>query len=356
MVPVSQRPSAQERYPLALLRCTVCSLVQQSVVLDPEVVFASDFPYSSGNSRQLHANFEDLAQELSAFLDPDDLVVDIGANDGTLLSKFDCRTVGVEPTNQVQRISGPAYQAFFDESVAKAILAEHGPAKLITACNVLAHVADPHAVMQAISLLLEKDGLLVSENHDVSSVLAGQWDMVYHEHLRFYSPFTFSILLRGHGLGCQYWHQIPTHGGSFRMVAIRGLRGRVVPDDHVSGSFDDLQRQALRVRSDLRSAVNTIGPVRAIGATARGTTILNYCGLDVEEVECVCEVPQSDKIGYYMPGTRIPIVDEARLFGEGAEPGLLLSWHLADLIIPKLRTRAYGRPIIVPLPEVKVIK
>ena len=112
-------------------------------------------------------------------------------------------------------------------------------------------------------------------------------------------------------------------------------------------NFARLARLAERARQDLRAgAIDVVG----IGATARATTIINYCGLDVEDIAYVCEVPGSDKIGHYIPGTRIPVVDEARLF-EDQQDAVLFSWHLADGIVPKLRERGYTGEIIIPLPR-----
>jgi len=348
MTPVGRRPLVEEHFPLDLLHCRDCTLVQLSAIINPQVVFASDFPYSSGNSKQLHANFADLAADADAWLGGGDLVVDVGANDGTLLRKFSgCRTVGVEPTMQAHRIDGPFYRAFFTEALAEQIRDEHGPAKVITACNVLAHVADIHDVMRGISLLLADDGVLIAENHDLASVVdGGQWDMVYHEHLRFYDPYSFDALLRMHGLGAQQWRSIPTHGGSFRTLADKRDGWEAARRDY---DFEGLARKAAASRAAIRREVT--GKVWGIGAAARATTIINYCGLDVEDIDLVCEVPGSDKIGHYIPGTHVPVVDEARLFDQDARPGLLLSWHMADIIVPKLRARGYDKPIIVPLPD-----
>jgi hypothetical protein len=295
----------------------------------------------------LHDNFEDLARQASGWLGglcADDLVVDIGANDGTLLSKFDCRTVGVEPTGQAARIGGFAYQEFFSEALARQIVEEHGKAQVITACNVLAHVDDVADVMRGIGALLADDGILIAENHDLASVVDGQWDTVYHEHLRFYDPHSFNALLQAYGFGCREWQRIPTHGGSFRMLAQRGVHVDPSPRDY---DFVRLSDEAYLDRSGVRSEVSQRGLV-GIGATARATTIINYCGLDVEDIEYVCEVPGSDKIGHYIPGTRIPVVDEARLF-EDQEDAILFSWHLADVIVPKLREKGYTGEIIIPI-------
>jgi SAM-dependent methyltransferase len=337
----------ETRYPLILLRCEDCTLVQLSVAVDPGEVFPPDYPYQSGNSQALHDNFADLARAATRWcngLDRGDLVVDIGANDGTLLSKFDgCRTVGVEPTGQAARIEGPAYRAFFDNNLAQRILLEHGPANVITACNVLAHVEDIAEVMRAIDTLLAPDGILVAENHDLQSVANGQWDTVYHEHLRFYDPYSFHRLLERHGFGAREWRLIPTHGGSFRAVAARGKRGW--PPKKRDYDFDQLARRARAARRDLRQVSGAVG----VGATARATTIINYAGLDVEDIRCVCEVAGSDKIGRYIPGTRIPVVDESVLFEEQPQ-AVLFSWHLEDVIVPRLRERGYRGQVWVPLP------
>jgi hypothetical protein len=346
----------EPHHPLDLLRCPKCTLVQLSVVVDPEDVFPPDYPYSSGNSRALHADFEDLAAEVTGMvggLDPFDVVVDIGANDGTLLSKFEeCRTVGVEPTRQVGKIRGARFERFFSEEVAREIVDRHGRAKVVTACNVMAHVSDVADVMRGIGHLLADDGVFVAENHDLRSVLDGQWDTVYHEHLRFYSPGSFNALLEEHGFGAVTWRKIPTHGGSFRMFAVKRPTG-VKPADP-DYDFDRLGGWAADARRNLRANLGDLArPAWGIGATARATTIINYCGLDVEDIECVCEVPGSDKIGRYVPGTRIPIVDETRLFEEQPSHAVLFSWHLADVIVPKLRERGYTGEIIVPLPTLE---
>ena len=124
----------------------------------------------------------------------DDLVVDIGANDGTLLasswvSNGGCRA---DQADAQPRSAARSYKEFFTEELAQRIVAEHGQAKVVTACNVLAHVEDIHDVMRGINVLLADNGVLVAENHDLASVVdGGQWDTVYHEHLRFFDRISF---------------------------------------------------------------------------------------------------------------------------------------------------------------------
>lgn len=336
-------------FPLELVYCDRCGLAQLSESFDPEASFPPNYPYSSGNSKALRENFADLVAGVPP-LGKDDLVVDIGANDGTLLSHFaGCKTVGVEPTEQAKTIRSPVYQEFFTEELAKRIRVEHGPAKVITACNVLAHVDDIHDVMRGINHLLADDGVLIAENHDLASVVDGQWDSIYHEHLRFYDRHSFGWLLEAYRLEHSDSKSIPTHGGSFRVFATRAV-GWGPPPRY---DFDKLAKGASASREEIRKA--TKGGVWGIGATARATTLINYCGLDVEDVKCVCEVAGSDKIGRYIPGTRIPVVDEAELFEKQPDTAMLFSWHLADQIVPKLRDRGYDGEIIVPLPKVRSV-
>jgi SAM-dependent methyltransferase len=343
MAHVGER-AVETHYPLVLLRCQDCTLVQLSVVPDPSLVFPADYPYSSGNSRALHENFEDLRRHILPQRPA--LVVDIGANDGTLLGKFrDCRIVGVEPTAQAWKIQAPkesVYGEFFTEELARRIRGVHGQADVITACNVLAHVHDIHDVMRGINVLLADDGILVTENHDLRSVLAGQWDTVYHEHLRYWDTTSFHNLLMMHGFRAEDWQDIPTHGGSFRTFSVKGPdQGDALPEY----DWEALRTRAVEDRDYIRAQAREVA---GLGATARATTIINYCGLDVEDVEYVAEVSGSDKIGRYIPGTRIPIVDEARLFEE-QRPAILFSWHMADFIGPKLRERGYTGEMILPL-------
>jgi hypothetical protein len=359
----------QERFPLELLRCHDCWLVQLSCIVDPSVVFHRDYPYSTGNSGQLRKHFKEFAKALN--VKPRDLVVDIGANDGTFLKNLQCVRVAVEPTDQIHNITGIIpYQQFFTSKLADTIVSRHGTARYVTASNVLAHVPDPHDFLEGVKTLLGDDGHFVCENHDLASIVdGGQWDTVYHEHLRYYSRGSLAKLLEQHGLYVYAEQDIPTHGGSFRswssttpMIDAIGVTNDGLRD------FDwpTLRQRARTARWHLRSMVGALrsggARIGAVGATARATTLLGYCGLDENDIDAVYEVAGSDKLGHYMPGTRIPVLDEKALFEAHApEYLLLLSWHLADALIPKLHppTREgaqYKGNIIVPLPDMRLVR
>jgi len=372
--PLREQPS----YPARLVRCTRCLLVQLDLIVDPQILFPPSYPYTSGTTRILRENFAELSRECAQLLrvGPDTLVVDIGSNDGTLLSNFTSRhrVVGVEPTDVGQQANArgiPTLQAFFTREVAETIRLEHGGASLITATNVFAHIEQIHDIVEAILALLDEDGVFVSESHYLLSLVETlQYDTIYHEHLRYYSLASLSYLLEQHGLTVFHAKRIPTHGGSIRVYAARAGRypvresvGRLLEEERRSGLHDQALREFARrvVRSKLELYALLLQIQRAgqrivgIGAPSRASTLINYVGLDVDLLAYVCEVAASHKVGKYMPGTLIPVVEESRLYAEQPEVALLFSWHIADEIMATLRRQGFRGSYLVPLPEPRIV-
>ena len=344
-------------FPLDVMWCDACKLAQSRVAVNPAIVFPDGYPYSSGNSGALHANFADLAERTVGRLGgfgPRSLLVDVGANDGTLLSKFgDCRKVAVDPTGQVGKADAHQVQAFFGLSVAEGIVATHGRADIVTATNVLAHCDDVHDFLAGVNALLAPDGLFVAENHDLVSITDGmQWDAVDHEHRRYWSRLAFRKALREHGLGVVEWRDVPTHGGSFRATCVKGVEAdeSFQPAPRPDFDFKRLRACAGRSRRQIREACDGVW---AVGATARATTLISYCGLDADDIVAVAELPGSDKIGRFIPGTSIPVVDESELFAADPYRTMLLSWHMADAIAPKLRNGGLEGELVAPLPTLR---
>lgn len=348
MQPLAERDSG-ERYPLRLIQCANCTLVQLSHIPDQREVFPPDHPYTTGTTRAMREHFAALAARLNSSLKFGDLIVDIGANDGTLLAACGekARCVAVEPTDQAAKCRAQGFrtwQQFFTASTARDILHVCGPAKVITACNVFAHVPDPHDFLEGVLALLGDDGTLIIETHDWASLANGlQVDTVYHEHARFYSVASLSYLLARHGLLVREAVPIPVHGGSFRAFAVREQQ--------------HLQARAAKAADHLYALIRHAaaeGPVYGIGATTRATPLIHYAGIKAH-IACVCEVPGSEKTGQNIPGTSIPVVDEAKLIADQPPHALLLSWHLADSIVPSLRAKGYQGRFIVPLPEARFL-
>jgi hypothetical protein len=377
---VGQRPVEQASYPAELLYCTKCSLVQLGLIVDPTILFPADYPYTSGMTRILHENFEDLAQECRELLSltADNLVVDIGSNDGTLLSKFQAqghRVQGIEPTDagDLAVAAGiPTTKAFFSQNTAAVVKARVGSAMLVTAANVFAHIEDVHAIINGVLEVLDQHGVFVTESHYVMSLLEQcQYDTVYHEHLRYYSVGSLRNLLRMHGLEIIHVRKIPTHGGSIRVYAARegerpiqdsvGLildqeQGRGDPLQQLTAFRSEVSKSKIGLYAILHDIRSSGGRVYGIGAPSRASTLVNYVGLDESMIECVLELPGSHKLGKYRPGTLIPVEEERRLFLDPPDYALILSWHIADELMPKLSAKGFMGDYIVPLPTPRIVR
>jgi hypothetical protein len=372
-------PVEQPSYPAQLLYCPDCELVQLGLIVDPEILFAPNYPYTSGTTKILHHNFADMADECASLLKigEDDLIVDIGSNDGTLLSKFKERghkVQGIEPTDAYKlaiKCDIPTENAFFTKSTATTVRKKNGPASVVTACNCFAHIENIHEIIEGILALIDENGVFISESHYLISLFETvQYDTIYHEHLRYYSLTSLLNLLRGHGLEIFHVKRIPTHGGSIRVYAARvgshDVRDSVTKTLAMERSRGSMQSQLADFRAavissklELTSLIHTIkkdgGRIYGISAPSRASTLISYTGIDGDMVECVLEIEGSKKIGKYMPGTVIPVVEESRLFEDQPEYALIFAWHIADELAPKLRELGFKGKFIVPLPEPRVI-
>lgn len=376
---VGETPQEQPSYPAGLLYCPECELVQLGLAIDPHVLFPSDYPYTSGTTKILRENFANLHAECCGFLalGPSDLIVDIGSNDGTLLSNFkSCghRVLGIEPT-EVGRLALdrgiPTVLRYFRPEVARQIRAEHGQARIITATNCFAHIEDIHAILEAISGLLSDNGVFVSESHYLIGLLDRlQYDTVYHEHLRYYSLHSLKHLLEMHGLQVIDSHPIPTHGGSIRVYAARPgaypIQSRVqemLAGEPIGKAMrirlanfrHDTMLSKLQLLSLVRDVKEKGARVCGISAPSRASTLINYVGLDDSIVDYVVEIKGSLKIGRYIPGTMIPVVEESRIFEEQPDYAIIFSWHIADELAGKLRERGYKGKFIVPLSQPRIM-
>jgi hypothetical protein len=261
--------------------------------------------------------------------------------------------------------------AYFTEEVALSIRSEHGLAKIITATNVFAHIEDVNEVLVSILKFLSLDGVFISESHYLMSLIETlQYDTIYHEHLRYYSLGSLQYLLNKHGLEIIQAKRIPTHGGSIRVYAarsgvypVRSTVGALLREEEVFGlnttKLQQFKRRVTLSKLQLHALLLDIKKRReriyGISAPSRGSTLINYVGLDEAILDYVLEIKGSHKIGKYMPGTLIPVAEESILYEEQPEYALLLSWHIADELIPKISQKGFKGKFIVPLPVPKVV-
>jgi hypothetical protein len=378
MAPIGTRPNEQPAYPAELLYCPESHLVQLGLVVDPAILFPPHYAYTSGTTRILRENFAELQAEVARLYapQPKDLVVDIGSNDGTLLENFlkaGQRVCGIEPT-QAGKIARkkkiPTLQAFFGPASARQVVRKHGRARIVTATNVFAHMENIHQLTQAVLSMLDRDGLFITESHYLLPLLETlQYDTIYHEHLRYYSLHSLRFLLERHGLEVVHARRIPTHGGSIRVYAARrGIRPVQESVDRILGeekrkltwdAFLGFRRKVSQSKLDLMSLLRSIRAegkkIYGLGAPSRASTLVNYVGLDHQIIDCVLEIRGSYKIGRYMPGTMIPVVDEERLSKDPPDYLLLFSWHIANELTEKFWKAGYQGKFITPLPRAAIV-
>jgi hypothetical protein len=377
----AQLRDAEKSYPLRFWRCRDCGLAQIDYVVPPEVVFHPEYPYRSGITNTLVKHLQSTASVIvdNYKIPVGELAVDIGSNDGTLLKGFKARSMrvlGVEATNiaQIANIDGvETIQAFFNEGLARNIVANHGQAATITATNMFAHVARLGELMRGVSRLLKDGGVFVTESHYLPEILeTAQYDSIYHEHLKSYSLRPLVRLLSYYGFTVIDAEKIPNYGGSIRVYAIKGqdrgpsdrLRDLLEDEDRIGlnsdATYDRFRNTVLKSKFDLMRLLVDLAaqgkPAPGIGCPGRSSTLLNFVGVTPDLMPYIAEQNTSLKIGLFLPGKHIPIVDEARLFDEQPEYAVMLSWHYAEPIVAALRRRGLKSKIVMPLPDVRIFE
>jgi len=375
---VSKKFTEEENFfPTELFFSNKYKLVQLGCVVNKEVLFPKSYPYTSSTTKILRENFSKLPKKISQYLNlkNTDLVMDIGSNDGNLLSNFKnhCRVLGITPEN-VGKIAIKkginTILKYFEKSTVDFILKKYQKAKIITATNVFAHIDNPNEIVKQIKRCLTKDGIFVSESHYLIPLIQTlQYDTIYHEHLRYYSLTSLKYLLEQHGFKIFYSEKIPTHGGSIRVFASRSKNYKVSPSVKnilksekkflkysqlklFEKNVHENRTKLLKLIIDLKKKKKKIF---GVGAPSRASTLINYVGIDENYIECILEKKGSYKINKYMPGTNIPVFDEKILFKHDVDYLLLFSWHISKELILNLRKKGYKGKFIIPLPYPKII-
>jgi hypothetical protein len=380
-LPDIKKLNAQEiSYPLKLLRCSDCCLLQLSYVVDPKVLFHVNYPYKSSITKVLSENLQNGAKKIIERLNikENSLVVDIGSNDGTFLKGFQknkMKVLGVEPTN-ISKIAIkeniPTIQSFFDKNVCKKILSVYGAPKLVTATNMFAHVQMLGDLIKGVENLLQTDGYFVSESHYALDILKTlQFDSIYHEHLKYYSLKDLIKLFSYYNFTVIDAERIPNYGGSIRCYAQKGKNRKVskninalLKDEDKNKLYDestwlkfskkveDSKKKFKVFISDILKKNKTLC---GVGSPGRSCTLINYFDISKLEMGYIAEQSSSLKLGLYMPGKHIPIIDEKIMLKKQPDYVLLLSWHYYENIVKNLRNKGLKSKIIIPLPEIKVL-
>ena len=369
-----------EKYPVNIIRCNECTLLQIDYIVDQTKVYHLDYPYLPGITKTVDNEQLDLSDYLFKELDlkNDQLVVDIGSNDGSLLKHFkskNLKVVGVEPTN-ISKIANQnginTIQSFFDEEISKTIIKDFGKAKLITCTNVFAHMSTLGDVMDGIVNLLDEDGYFCFENHYIMEILEKvQYDTFYHEHLRTYSLISLNKLFEMYNLNLFDAMNVPRYGGSIRCIVSKKkinqtdrLKSLIKKEedyliknskktyktfvDNIISSKENLIKKITELIAANKSIIAKSCPARAV-------VLLNYCGLNNSHLKYIAEQPTSLKLDQYVPGTKLKIINDDILMKNEPDYILLLAWHLSGPIIKKWKKRGIKSSFIVPLPKIEII-
>lgn len=383
LLTAEQLGELEETYPLDLAFCPACALVQITETVRPEKLFRNYF-YLSSFSETMLRHAEETAARLARErrLDASSLVIEVASNDGYLLQHYKRAGVpvlGIEPATNIARIAEqergiPTLCEFFGDELARRLAGEGKRADVIHANNVLAHVADLNGVVSGFASMLKPGGVAVIEAPYVKEMIdRREFDTIYHEHLCYFSLTALEHLFRRHRLIITDVERLPIHGGTLRIFAARedgaseqqSAAVRQLLEEEaawgVTGTefYRGFGAQVERLRDELLALLGRLKAdgkrVAAYGASAKGSTLLNYFGVGAETIDFVAD-RSTVKQGYYTPGTHLHIRPPEKLLEEMPDYVLLLTWNFADEILAQQQEyRRRGGRFIIPVPEVRVL-
>ena len=367
------------RFPLEVVFCEDCSLVQILETVPPEVLFCQDYPYFSSVSDYWLEHSRKHALELiqGRNLSNESLVVELASNDGYLLRNFvehSIPVLGIDPAD------GPARAAreqgvdtlctFFNSKLAEELRTQGRQADIVIANNVLAHVADTNDFLRGMATLLKPNGIVSVEAPYVRDLVEhGEFDTIYHQHLCYFSLTAIVALFKPHGLYVNDVQRLESHGGSLRIYASLNES----PSANVTGLlaeerelgldqydyYSDFSDRVHTIRDELVECLEDLKSqgkrIVGYGAAAKACTLLNYAGVGTGLIDYIVD-RNVHKHGRYMPGVRLPIADPSRLIEDQPDYVLLLPWNLADEILAQqVEYRQQGGKFIIPLPKLEIV-
>jgi 2-polyprenyl-3-methyl-5-hydroxy-6-metoxy-1,4-benzoquinol methylase len=375
---ISSKRNFENFFPTNLVYSPSSKLFQIDNIVDKKILFPKSYPYTSSTTKILRENFKNLYEETNQLfkLKSNDLVVDIGSNDGNLLEKFkNCKVLGITPEKigiKAIKKGIPTIIDYFTDKVVNKILKKYGKAKIITATNVFAHIDNIDEVIKNIKKLLEKNGIFISESHYfLSLVKTLQYDTIYHEHLRYYTISSLKNIFNKYNLKIIKVKKIPTHGGSIRVYVTRdSFKFKNCPSVNLAikkeknylsvNKIKEFKDKVLFSKVSLLSKLQNLKKknkkIFGVGAPSRATTLVNFVGLNEDIIDCICEIKGSYKINHFLPGTRIPIYQEDIIYKKKPDYLLLLSWHISKELIISFKKKGYKGKFIIPLPNVKIVE
>jgi SAM-dependent methyltransferase len=368
-------------FPLHVLVCGGCFLVQLREYVNPEAIFR-EYAYFSSYSTSWVAHAKSYCEMITPRLglSPDSLAVELASNDGYLLQHFlplGVPVLGIEPAANVARVAIdkgiPTRVDFFGVELAEGLVAEGKRADLIVGNNVLAQVPDLNDFVAGMARLLKPEGVITLEFPHLERLIAeNQFDTIYHEHFSYFSLITIERLAARHQLKLIDVEELPTHGGSLRVYLADAASTRPIAtsvpallarerrlgfeDVATHATFgEQVKRTKRRLLSFLIQAKDAGKIICGYGAPGKGNTLLNYCGIGPDFLEFTVD-RNPYKQGRFTPGMHIPIHEVEAIDALKPDYILVLPWNLKDEIIQQMRhVAAWGGKFILPVPELAVI-
>ncbi|MDT7801137.1 MAG: hypothetical protein QOI78_4570 [Actinomycetota bacterium] len=377
-----QLDEPEATFPLHLIVCTECWLAQIPPLIDPDDTFTEYAYFSSFSTSWVeHAKrFVDGSVERLG-LDEKSFVVEVASNDGYLLKHVvghGIRCLGVEPSvnvGQAARDAGvPTLTAFLSEGTGRQVREEHGPADLVAANNVYAHIPDVLGFTKGLRALVADDGWVSIEvQHLLTLIEKNQYDTIYHEHFQYYTVESARRALATGGLTVVDVELVPTHGGSIRLWArpdeVAGEPSERMTDVlerekaaglHELSGYTEFAERVTRVRLDLLKflieARNDGKTVVGYGAPGKGNTLLNHCGIRTDLLSYTVD-RNPYKHGRFTPGTRIPVLPPERIEADRPDYVLVLPWNLREELTEQLSfVGAWGGKLVFPIPRLEIVE
>ncbi|MTD58612.1 class I SAM-dependent methyltransferase [Amycolatopsis pithecellobii] len=378
---VDQLDEPEVTYPLHLRVCSECWLAQLPPLITPEDTF-TEYAYFSSYSESWveHARQFVRGAVDRLGLDHDSFVVEVASNDGYLLKHVvaqGIRCLGVEPSvnvGQAARDAGvPTMTAFLSPETGAAVRADHGPANLVVANNVYAHIPDVIGFTKGLRALVTDDGWVSIEvQHLLTLIEKTQYDTIYHEHFQYYTVESARRALAAGGLSLVDVELLPTHGGSIRLWAqpdeaagepsrrmIDVLASEKAAGLHELSGYTEFAARVNRVRRDLLKFLVTAAEegktVVGYGAPGKGNTLLNHCGIRPDLLAYTVD-RNPYKHGRFTPGTRIPVLPPERIAADRPDYVLVLPWNLRTELTEQLSyVEEWGGRLVFPIPHVEVV-